>query len=95
MYTEKRKVGRSVSNGDIYYSRCFYDTDFVPRWSREIQTKSLNESPRGICIVTGRNYPRGTRLRVRSKNWSGTKEGSVQWCKSFGVGRFKSGLLLR
>lgn len=95
MYTEKRKTRRFMANGDVYYCRCFYDTEFVPRWSREIQTQSLNESSRGICILSGRHYPTGTRLRMRSQNWTASREGTVQWCKSFAVGRFRVGLSMR
>ncbi len=95
MYTEKRKADRVDVSEEVQYSRSFYDHEFVPRWAKEVQTTSLNESPQGICIYTSRCLPAGTRLRLGSPHWSAKREGTVKWCKSSGKGLFKTGLALR
>jgi len=95
MYTEKRQAMRAAIVEDVYYSRCFYDQDFVPRWSKEVQTQSVNESPGGICIYTQRHLPNGTRLRMVSPEWNAKREGTVRWSRSSGPGRFKTGLSFR
>jgi hypothetical protein len=96
MYTEKRAFVRTRSDHDVYYSRCSYeDPDLIPKWSERIHTVSVDESEEGVCILTARHLPIGTRIKVSAPDWEGKKEGTVRWCKSYGPGRFRTGLAIR
>lgn len=95
LYKEKRKSSRFAEAVKAYYSGCFYDTDFVPRWSENIPTTCLNESATGLCILTKRYLPRGTRLKITAKHWGYHREGTVSWCRTIGVERYKAGLAFK
>jgi hypothetical protein len=96
MYTEKRAFVRSRGDHDVYYSRCYYEEpELIPKWSEKIHTVSVDESSKGICILTVRHLPIGTRLKISAPGWDGKKEGTVRWCKSYGPGRFRTGLSIR
>ncbi len=95
LYTEKRESSRMPGADDIYYSCCVYDQEIVPWWSEKMPTTSFNESPAGICILTHRHLRKGTRLKLGSGRWETGKVGSVRWCRSIGVGRYKAGISLR
>jgi len=95
LYKEKRKSSRRTNAEDVHYSGCFYDTSLVPWWSEKVSTTCLNESNSGVCILTRRHLPRGTRLKIIAPHWEAHRVGTVRWCRTVGVGRYRAGLSLK
>jgi hypothetical protein len=89
MFEDRRRGLRCARNSETFFSR--WEGGAL---SEKIPAKCLNESRRGMCILTGTRLAKGDSIRINVPSWGIQRNAHVVWSKEAGEGRFQMGLSL-